>query len=73
MAKKPIYESYELFNIFDRETREWWKGLTREQLAGFVAGIYNKRHWNHFEPAVHSIQQEIHCPDGVFFQGFREA
>lgn len=66
-------ESFELFNLFDSETHEWWKGLTREQLAGFVAGTYNKRYWNKFEPAVHKIQHEIHCSDGtVHVQGFVE-
>lgn len=72
MAKQPTYQSYEVFNIFDSETHEWWKGLTREQLAGFVLGTYRKRYWNSYQPAVHKIQQEIHCPDGVFYQGFEQ-
>ena len=45
---KPTYKSYEVFNLFDSETHEWWKGLTREQLAGFVAGTFTKPHWYQF-------------------------
>lgn len=72
MSKKPTYNSYEVFNIFDSETHEWWKGLTREQLAGFVAGTFTKPYWHQFHAGVHKIQHEIHCPDGVFIYGFEE-
>lgn len=63
--------TYELFNIFDAETHEWWKGLTREQLAGFVAGTFSQKYWKKFEPAVHRIQHEIHESNGnVIVQGY---
>jgi hypothetical protein len=53
---KPTYKSYEVFNLFDSETHEWWKGLTREQLAGFVAGTCTKPYWHQFHAGVHKIQ-----------------
>lgn len=70
MAKKPTYNSYEVFNLFDAETHEWWKGLTREQFAGFVAGTYTKPYWHQFHAGVHKVQHEIHGPDGVFIYGY---
>ena len=56
---KPTYKSYEVFNLFDSETHEWWKGLTREQLAGFVAGTFTKPYWHQFHAGVHKIQVNV--------------
>lgn len=67
---KPTYNSYERFNIFDTETHEWLKGLTRIEFADFVLGKLKTDFGHSYQPGCHKVQHEIHCPDGVYIQGY---
>ena len=49
--------TYERFFIRDKETHEWFRGLSRESLAKFVLGEKTLNIWNtKYEP----LRDEIH-------------
>lgn len=60
----------EFFNIFDSETHEWIKGLTRQQLADFVLGKYKVPFYHCYQPGVHKIQHVIDNGRETYIQGF---
>lgn len=64
-------ESYETFDIRDRDTHEYIRNLTREQLAQYVLGElepYKSSKTNSkFEPLRDEIHHIIHCADGTVY------
>lgn len=63
--------SYELFDIKDRETHEYIRDLTREQLAQYVLGQlpgHDKgRNFRKYEPLRDEVHHIIHCDDGMVY------
>lgn len=60
----------EVFNVFDNETHEWFKGLTRQQLADFVLGKYKVPFHHCYQPGVHQIQHVIDNGHETYIQWF---
>lgn len=63
--------SYELFDIKDKETHEYIRDLTREQLAQYVLGQlpgHDKgRKFRKYEPLRDEVHHIIHCDDGTVY------
>ena len=61
----PEKGSYERFFIRDKETNEWFKGLSRDTLAKFVSGEKRLSNWNlKYEPFRDAIHHLIVYSDG---------
>ena len=64
-------ESYETFDIRDKETHEYIRDLTREDLANYVLGKYapyaQGKNFRKYEPLRDEIHHIIHCPDGIIY------
>lgn len=63
--------SYELFDIKDRETHEYIRDLTREQLAQYVLGQlpgHDKGgNFRKYEPLRDEVHHHIHLDDGTVY------
>lgn len=64
-------QSYETFDIRDKETHEYIRDLTREDLAAYVIGKYAPssygKNLRKYEPLRDEIHHIIHCPNGIIY------
>lgn len=62
---------YETFDIRDKETHEYIRNLTRENLADYVLGKYapydKGGNFRKYEPLRDEIHHIIHCPGGIIY------
>ena len=64
----PETGAYERFFIMDKETREWFKGLSRNSFAKFVSGEKPLSRWNKkYEPFRDEIHHLVVYNDGKSF------
>lgn len=64
-------QSYETFDIRDKETHEYIRDLTREDLAAYVMGKYAPysygKNLRKYEPLRDEIHHIIHYPNGIIY------